>query len=543
MIKSIAFSLFLILEVCYCHAQWSNNPTVNTMVSDYGSPIFAKLYHYNDIYYVTYLKFYNGERKLFLKMYDFNGTLLSPPEGIQISKNITDYYSAGFKDDAIYFATREYVTPQNRDVFLYKYALSGESLWEEKPIHFIYPYTSEVAKMIIQGGEEAILIAITQFDGPNENDQKSRILIHSVSPDGEILWNRDPVIIADTNFDLLQPHISVNNDGTALVAYLCISQTTSGQLRVTKIDQEGKYHWDRDVIVMSECIWMSTWPRYFHGRDGVLYISWHANACYPIRSMAYVQGIYSNGSLKWESPGLALSSDFESIHSNPKVLGISSDNNLIVTWESNKDNENGYRLLGQAISPEGEFTWDNSGLELLDDYVQYQASFSNDTLALIYGDPVYNVHNYRNIGAVLFDTDGNPCLQEPVTLNNERSFKILHTLSPILDGQCIAVFGEEKDDHHGPRLFLQNFWADGTLGTRSSSITEWNFDIQLPNVFYSSETGVVVSGIVQPAEITILDVYGRVMQKKKTSGFTSQITCETSNIANGLYLPLNPQQI
>ena len=175
-------------------------------------------------------------------------------------------------------------------------------------------------------------------------------------------------------------------------------------------------------------------------------------------------------------------------------------------------------------------------MELLDDYVQYQASFSNDTLALIYGDPVYNVHNYRNIGAVLFDTDGNPCLQEPVTLNNERSFKILHTLSPILDGQCIAVFGEEKDDHHGPRLFLQNFWADGTLGTRSSSITEWNFDIQLPNVFYSSETGVVVSGIVQPAEITILDVYGRVMQKKKTSGFTSQITCETSNIANGLYL-------
>jgi len=254
-------------------AQWSNNPTDNTTVCDIGSPADGSLFQQNNIYYVTYLKYFEGDRKLFLKMYDFKGNLLSAPEGIHISHNKTDYYTVCFLDDCIYLATREYTSLQEGDVFLYKYSLLGESMWGNKPVHFIYPYTSEFAKMIIQGGEKAILIAINQFDHPGENDQKSRILIHSVSPDGEILWNRDPVIIADTNFDLLHPHISVNSDGTSLVAYLCISQTTSGQLRVKKIDQEGKDLWDKDVIVMSECIWLSTWPRYFNGRDGVLYIS------------------------------------------------------------------------------------------------------------------------------------------------------------------------------------------------------------------------------------------------------------------------------
>lgn len=499
-------------------AQWAQNPSENIIICDH-SVIDPNIYSSDNSIFITYMATVNSKQHLYLRRLDQYGYSIDLGQSVQLSLNSCKSYSAIFhSNNSFIVGSSEIVNINESDVSIYKYDAHGKNLWQNAEVRFIHPGSNEYVTQIIEGSDNSLYFLISRFYTDSGSNERSEILLYKVSLLGEILWNGNPLIIEDPEYDLVLPQGMSLTDGSLMIAYSAIdspfvpsnqSEFITGDIRVQKVKADGVKAWLRDLVVSSGDITMSSRLRSFQGNDDTFYVAWHGHSSFFEKSKAYVQGINSEGNKVWPAKGIQVAMDPMSMDSHPKIHGISSNNDLVVTYTSFSNNS--YQMYAQTISYEGELNWGPNGVHFATGGLTYDASMTNDTLAITYCDPAYNVDLFRNVVGVILDKDGQNCISNEIQISNIYSSKYIRGLIPITDGQFVVILEEEKGDVSDPRLVAQNFWTDGSLGPKSTYIETTGLNDSYPMVKYFPERGIMINGINDNSYVSIIDMSGKLV--------------------------------
>ncbi|MCX6223906.1 MAG: T9SS type A sorting domain-containing protein [Bacteroidia bacterium] len=440
----------------------------------------------------------------------------NPKDGI-------DDLKVNLSGDAL-IALSEVLQDGTLDISMYKIDQTGKHLWAETGIKFIIEETNEGNPRIVVNQDNSIYLILNRYNETGILD-KSQVFIYRISNDGIVLWNSQPKIIKDDQFDMLGKGIMSRPDGSLLIAYTADPPIGSYQILVKKIDYNGRDLWAKDLPISNQCIGPGTIVHTYAGEDGIFYITWDACACYPARSVAYIQGITADGNILWPEPGLKISEDNSINHYGPVVQGINSNGDVLVLWYNYQKSSNGTIscLYGQLIGQTGELKWGSDGIEIKRKFGSgFLGSIINDTVIIIYRDPIFGSSLFEVIKAVALTMDGQPCWPDETLINDLRASKSLYGLTPIIGGQGVLVFGEEGGSLLETRLLAQNIWTDGTMGLKSNGTNPQVLKSEI-RVYFKPEEGVIIDGLNGKSDIVIFNTLGQVMHQEQSSAMENSI--------------------
>ncbi|TSA38113.1 MAG: T9SS C-terminal target domain-containing protein [Porphyromonadaceae bacterium] len=534
-------ALLLIASSLVIEAQWSNNPSSNLTICQDGSPYGAKIVYSNyNLYFITYAKGINKNSYLFLQALDANGYPQFEGNGMMISnqpqKGNYDL-NVNLTGDAL-IALSEVLQDGTRDISMYKIDQTGKLLWGENGTKFIIEGTNEGNPRIVVNQDNSIYLILNRYNKTGILD-KSQVFIYRISNDGIVLWNSQPKIIKDNLFDLLGKGAISFSDGSLMIAFTAEPPIASDQILVKKIDNNGRDLWAKDLPISTQCIGPGTSVETYAGEDGIFYITWHANACYPARSIAYIQGITEDGNILWPEPGLKISENNSINHYIPVVQGINSNGDVLVLWYNEQESSNGtfFSLYGQLISQTGELKWGSDGIEIKNKFEPGGsfASIINDTVVIVYRDPIFSTDIFQVIKAVALTMDGHLCWPDETLINDLRTSKYMYGFTPIIGGQGVMVFGEEGGSLLETRLLAQNIRSDGTIGLKSNNANPQALTSEI-RVFFRPEEGILINGLNGKSDIVIFNTLGQIMHQGESSAMqNSFVRIYTNRWKPGIY--------
>lgn len=500
-------------------AQWSNDPSSNLILCQQDNPMSAKIIYSEGHYIFTYFKSINKNYCLHLQILDFDGRPKFIGDGLIISdhpqKTTTLSDLIVDKEGNILIAFSDTRNSSYSDVSIYKLDTAGNQLWGENGISLPIPNTNDAKPIIIVNPDNSITLGFDSFNKVIHEPLMEAIIYH-ISENGTVLWNGEPKIIKDQVFNVNPFGMMSLPDGGLMIAYtLAIFEEPGMQILIKRIDANGLDVWTKDLIVTNQCLYFTANVSTYTGPNGVFYVSWNTNGCYPTPSMVYMQGITQEGSTLWPQSGVQLTEDATNGQYSPRIQGINSEGDILALWYSIISPPQSYNLMGQLISHNGELKWGSNGIEIENKFgLNYSASLVNDTAIIVYSDRVFDLDMYQAVKAVAIDKYGSFCWTQPILLNDLRTTKAIYGLTPISNSQGVVIFSEDKGILDTPRMVAQNLWTDGSIGLRTSwtDPAELKPDLQ---VFFTPGVGIWIDGINQPGNIMVYNILGQCLHDEK----------------------------
>jgi hypothetical protein len=508
-------------------AQWSNDPSSNLILCQTGSPTSAKIIYSEGHYIFTYFKSIDKNYCLHLQILDFEGRPKFSGDGLIISdhpqKTTTLSDLVVDKKGNILIAFSDTRNSPYSDVAIYKLDTAGNQLWGENGISIPIPNTNDAKPRIVINPDNSITLGFDSFDKVIEEPLMEAVIYH-FSENGTMLWNGEPRIIKDQNYDVSPFGMMSLPDGGVMIAYtLSLLEQPGLQILMKKIDANGLDVWSKDLIVANQCMYFTADVSTYAGPNGVFYVTWNTNGCYPTLSMVYMQGITQDGSTLWPQSAVQLTEDLTNYHYYPGIQGINSEGDVFLLWNMQARFSVVNHLYGQLISPEGQLKWGNKGLEIKqNNSVFAYGSIVNDTAVIIYSDPVFEIDMYKVVKAVALDKSGSFCWSQPILINDLKTSKALYGFTPISNSQGVVVFSEEKGILNKPRIVAQNLWTDGSIGLK----TNWTDPAELEpdlQVYFTPGVGIWIDGINQPGNIMVYNIVGQCLHEEKINTLERQL--------------------
>jgi|GEM_PF-2008789 len=544
------FTIFSIVEICLLlsfgnlFAQWSNSPSSNLILCQKGYPVYAQTVQSGNHYFITYFKYVDRKLCLFMQILDFYGRPQLEEGGRLISDHPQNTWLATYdliidQEGNAIVAFSDVRNDGLADISLYKMDTTGTQLWGDNGINFFSAGTNDFGPSVAVNQDNSITVSWCRFSKPDFLD-RNQVILYRISDNGTILWNQEPRIVQNDEYDLLPLDIMSVSDGSLLLAYT-IQSAPSRQIAITKIDSNGRDAWSKDIIITKECISEGATIGTYAGNDGVFYLTWNANGCFGSKSAIYLQGITADGNLLWPEPGVSISEDRSVEHYFPLMQGVNADGDALILWYVYHQLAVGWwgnSLYGQLIGQDGELKWGSNGIEILHrlSNVFAYASLANDTALVVYTDPIFQNDIYQAIKVKAFNKEGSSCWTQEVIINDLMTSKSVCGLTPIFKGQGVIVFGEDDGVLDETRLEAQNIWTDGTMGLKEpNSIHHQNLQSG-PKVYFNPEAGIIIGELKKRSTIVICNSLGQVVhQQLSDQGESPFIRIPTDNWNPGVY--------
>jgi len=213
---------------------------------------------------------------------------------------------------------------------------------------------SQQEPRIITDGNGGAIVCWTDFRTDTTN-KIGDIYAQKIRSNGTVAWTLNGVSICNQSADQTAPVLAEDGQGGAIITWQDI-RNGNRDIYAQRIDSNGFTLWTNNGVVVAQKNMSQRSPRILNDGSKGAIIVWEDSI--NGASDIYIQKINSNGSLAWNTNGVAVCNSI-GVQINTKLC---SDGNggAIVTWQD-KRNGNDYDIYAQKISSSGIDSWTTGG--------------------------------------------------------------------------------------------------------------------------------------------------------------------------------------
>ncbi len=250
MVKNLIF-LFLCIFAGTAQAQWSNDPSVNTRVTN-GGLLPQIISDGSGGAYIVYQDSPALQRQLWVQWLDRYGFVRFPQNGIRVSavdRNQTPYYFlASDSTGGVIVVFQDFQEIEGETVgavYAQRIDSTGAKLWGEAGLEVSPPADNKGPVSACSDGSHGVFI----FWGEDaDSSGVPELWGQRVSASGELIWPDNGIVITDefTSFNVAIPNpaVSDGNEG-AIVAY-----SNSNLRKIQRIDKQGNKLWNNGTEII-----------------------------------------------------------------------------------------------------------------------------------------------------------------------------------------------------------------------------------------------------------------------------------------------------
>ncbi len=408
---------------------------------------------------------------------------------------------------------------QTQNIYIYKVSPSAQMLWDTNGIALssdIDSTYSNISPVMTCTTDNNIVVAWQR------QSSTSTIKLQSINPDGNILWGTGGVTIQIDEGKVAHPKLLASTIGNVLIeysAYIGMDEYPPSYVYVKKLGPTGTDAWDFPELIVSDYD-SGAWSIAPDGTGGMV-LALGADRNNNNYSEIYIQHVFSDGSLAFQTNGVPISTESNNAQEFPNITYNPQTQDTYILWCKTPILPNLYAVYMQKLDSDGIRQWGNEGLSYvpLDVYPIYiiDSMLLNGNFSIICGyglgeEPCYNYH----ILAMSFDSEGQPLWQGNagiIAFNNtiKQNFTACHTQNFV-----VVSWDEGWSPDH---VFAMRFNADGSLGYQPTANEENVLHVNpmwlrtSPNPFQNSiNIQFLMKNSASPVEISIYNLKGQEVQ-------------------------------
>jgi hypothetical protein len=465
--------LLLLLPTILC-AVWSDNPSQNNPIAvTTGDQVQPKAAAASDgSFYISWFDTRNGNYDLYLQHLSEAGDLLWQVNGIAVSTHptmtwTTDYdLAADNSGDAVasFQDIRHDATNNITDIFAYNIASDQTFNWGADGLSLSNDANFEARPKIAVTPENHVVIV-----WPNMPDTGNyTVKMQRIAPDGTLEWGEGITISGTENY--ANPMVISTDTENVIVGWFKQTGTFPAVTRniyAQSFDASGSAVWTQDAAISTQ-----DHIAYFHDfnmtRDdaGGALFAWGDDRDTDNYESAWVQGVLSDGSLRFDAGGVECSTQTQRNRYYP--YAVANTQGVFCFWVEKNGNQDLAGLYAQRFAENGARVWGNNGAALVDlfsgdVFAPIVQPLTEDVVAFYMDYSTANPNN-QQVKAIRVNPQGAPVWTGgSVTLSSVSSNKDDIVATGFSGGQAVAAWYDERDGDGGS-IYAQNISEDGVLG-------------------------------------------------------------------------------
>ncbi len=470
--KTIYFLLIHFFLVSSVSAQWSTDPLVNTIVNDLGGSQAVPHIAYDAAgnFYVGFYSNETGNYNIRLQYYNWNGVAQWAADGLLVSDHPQNSWITEWDLTTDNTGNCVLAFNDNRDgnLNIYAYAISpsGAFLWGADGIALTTDPEFEAVPSITVTSANNTIVTWSRPATPYD-----QTIMQKITPAGTLSWGSAGIVYQSGSYSYTGPQVlGVDGDQYLMAFYKETGNfpALTRHIYVQKFDASGNAVWGSDVLA-SNSNGISPYNNFTIASDNAngMLIAWTDDRNSDNNINAAVQRVLSNGTSLWPANGSEVSNVNTDSDQNPRILGVNSSDEVLVSWSRKNGNQSQTAIAGQKFSTTGAPLWTNAGIDFIPMSANVGGTIGgvvfDGTNAIIVYDEYVTSSAFYNISALAVDGSGNMIWSPTTTLMAGRTTSKIHSVvSSIYNDQLIAVWeeGAATDD-----IYMQNIFTDGSIGT------------------------------------------------------------------------------
>ncbi len=466
--KLVAIFILIIAFGLSLSAQWTNDPAINSIVSDLpGSQAVPHIAYDNaGNFYVGYYSNDNGNYDIRLQYYTFDGVAQWANNGILVSDNtqnswVTDWDLTTDNTGNCVMAFND-VRDGNANVYAYSISPAGTFLWGADGIQLTSSTEEEYVPSITVTSDNNAIVAWSRPTSP-----QAEIVMQKITPSGTLSWGSAGITYQSGTQNYTGARVLGVENGNYLMAFYKETGSFPSLTRhiyVQKFDGAGNTVWANDVLA-SNSNGINAFNNFYIASDNAngIVISWMDDRDSDMNIDAAVQRVLSDGTINWPANGVEVNTTSSTSNQNVMILGVDNADNVLVTWSKKNSNQSQTAIAGQKISPSGTRLWTDAGIEFIPMAANIDGSYGGVVFGgtngiIVYEENVGGTSSY--VKAFGFDGAGAFIWSPTITTMSSRSTSKVHlVVSQLSSNQIVAVWEEASTD-----IYMQNIYTDGSIG-------------------------------------------------------------------------------
>ncbi len=486
--------LALICTPVLAFAQWTDDPLVNTLITDQtGYQVETKITANGSgtIYlsWFAYLDTLSGY-ETYLQRLDSNGNELWQHNGLLISDHPTRSWSSdyGLAMDQDTCATVAFVDIRTGydNVFAYRISPDGDFLWGDDGIALSNDQNYAYSPTVVVTDQGNIVFAWTSS---TDDHLQASVHLQKVAPDGQIVWGDGVVVEGDSTERFRNPRLlPAENDEVIFVwAYDTGSvEYPTRELYAQKLDSAGNPVWAQPTPVYTGVEPIPVYVRHMVESDdeGGFFVGWTVAEGGLLLSN-YVQHIDGEGALLMPTDGAEVSTTPNRNHAEPQFAYVAGSEELYVFWLEMNAGETEAGLYGQKLSGTGDRLWSDDGVAFYELADPAAGPFAGMGTVRAADDDVVVFYEYYDFGvanvvdskvmAMRIDSDASYVwAEEHIELSSVQSWKSYFAVSDLRQNQWIVAWSDTRnDEEYEEDVYAQNIRPNGDLGPGDLGADGW----------------------------------------------------------------------
>lgn len=243
----------------------------------------------------------------------------------------------------------------NFDIYAQRVSGDGTVMWAQDGIPICTASSWQVFHHVAPDGFGGAIISWD--DGRSGNSQ---VYVQRVNREGQILWNADGVLVADTSAGESDSELVSDGAGGALIVWNDYRALDNIDIYAQKITSSGTRQWGTQGVPVCNTVGDQFGNRIASDGSGGGIVVWTDNRTSDGLVHVYAQRITTGGSMAWPSQGLPITAN---VAGSQKVTTIISDGigGAIFAWEDGRRGSGDTDIYAQRITNQGVQAWGDGG--------------------------------------------------------------------------------------------------------------------------------------------------------------------------------------
>lgn len=467
--KNILSVFLLLLLSVSVLAQFTDDPAVNTIVNNLsGSQAVPHIaYDASGNFYVGFYSNDAGNYDIRLQYFSFDGIAQWATDGILVSGHtqntwVTDWDLTTDNNGNCVMAFND-IRDGNANMYAYAISPTGTFLWGADGIQLSNSPEDDFEASITVTSANNTIVTWSQ-PGTTYN----HVIMQKITPSGTLSWGTSGILYQAGSYSYSGPRVLGIDGDNFLLAFYKQTGSFPGLTRhiyVQKFDGLGNAVWADDVLA-SNSNGIGNYVNFYIASDNAngIIIAWNDDWDGDMNIDAKAQRVLADGSIPWPANGVEMNTTASTSNQNTRIVGLTSNDEVILVWDKKNANQSQTAIAGQKISNTGSRQWTDNGIDFIPTSADISGAYGGDVFNGTNSLIVYEESTGGTTGdikAIGVDGTGSLLWSPTITTMSSRATAKSHDcITGFYNNQLIVAW----EDGSPADLLMQNIFTDGSIG-------------------------------------------------------------------------------